>query len=106
MKQKINQRREALQEKEKKILLELETNEEQLKTKAKSVFKIALISGLVALIAYWGYKAFSDEPIKERAKKKRKKKKSNSRLGQIISPFLVKYLSEILELDKDKEEKS
>lgn len=105
----IDQQKEALEEKEKKILLELAQNEQELRSKAKSIGKIALISGLVALIAYWGYKLFVDEPEEPKKSKKNKKKARKSNvLGQLATPYIVKFFSELLELEskEDPTEKS
>ena len=96
---RIDQQKETLEEKEKKILLELEHNEKQLRSKAKSIGKIALVTGFVALIAYWGFKLFVNEPEEPKKSKKKKKTKNSSMLSQIATPFLVKFFSELLDFE-------
>ena len=100
MTQKINVQKEALAEREKKILLELESSEANIKAKAKTVGKIALVSGIVALVAYWGYNAFWADSDEEQPKKKKKKKKSGNQLSQIVTPYIATFLAGILDLDE------
>ena len=101
MNQRINDQQEELKRKEEKILLELESTEKNLKARARTVGKIALISGLVALLAYFGFKAFSDDSPK---KSKKKRKKESGGLGQIVTPLIVKFLKDIFDLDDEKPE--
>lgn len=107
MKKKIKQQQKELREKEKKILLELESGEANLRAKAKTAGKVALVSGLIALVVFWGFKAFSGEPKKKNKKKKKSNKNNSSgRLVQLITPYIVKFLGEVLELDKDSKDHS
>ena len=105
MKRKIEKQQEALEEKEKRILLELETNEQQLRKKAKTIGKIALISGIVALLAYWGFKLFSGEEEQEpKRKKKKKRSKSTNAFSQLVTPYVVKFLGDLLEINETPKE--
>ncbi|MEM7297246.1 MAG: hypothetical protein AAF391_03155 [Bacteroidota bacterium] len=111
MSKTLKRRTKELDEREKKLKIQLETSGDEMKEKAKTVGKVALISGLVALIGYWGYNAFfSDDEDEEYVKPKKKKKKSKrsndmwTRLSGYVTPYIVNFLDELLELKPLREE--
>ena len=103
MKQTIKAQAEKLQAREQVARLRLDESEEQLRKKAKSVGIIALVTGVVALMAYWGYQALSAQPDQSEKKVKAPMKQANSssRLSKLVTPFLVRFFKELLELDKE-----
>lgn len=105
MSKTIKERNKELQLKEDALKLQLEMSGDDLKSKAKSVGKIALVSGIVAFVGYWVYQSFfADEEEEDIPKKKRKSKRnkeSNSltnRLSAFATPYIVSFLDELLEL--------
>ncbi|GAB4232042.1 MAG: hypothetical protein Tsb0034_04680 [Ekhidna sp.] len=111
MKKSIKDRAKDLEERELLLKHKLEESEDELKRKAKSVGKIALISGAAALLGYWVYQTFftDDEETQEEAEKKRPIKTNQGlfgRLSVLATPYITNFLNEILELDEVREEKS
>ncbi|MEO9869923.1 hypothetical protein [Ekhidna sp.] len=86
----------SLSEREEKLKLQLSSDSDEIKDKVKSVGKIALIAGLVALAGYWIFNAFADEDEKKPKKRKKKDKESggvSSRLTALAVPYFEKLLS-------------
>ena len=110
----IEQKSKELKSREERVMLELNHNGDDLKTKAIQVGKIALISGLVVLAGYWTYKAFftddqGGEVVKKKKKKKNKKIASGlglgTRLSALATPYITNFLGGLLEIDSTKEKK-
>lgn len=111
MSKTLKRRTRELDEREKKLKIQLETSGDKVKEKAKSVGKIALISGIVALIGFWGYNTFFSEDEDEQKPKKKKKKRKHSndmwnRISVYATPYIVSFLDELLELKPLREEKA
>lgn len=110
MSKTIKQRTQELKDREAKLKLQLEGNEDELKSKAKTVGKIALVSGLVALAGYLLFQVFfaDDEDEEKPKKKKNKKHKSDGITGRISAfamPYVIEFLDNLLEIKDLKEEK-
>lgn len=94
-----------LKEQEEQIRTQLDESEDKLREQTNTIGKIALISGLVALLGYLGYKTFFAEKKKSKKKKKGGKNPIRGRIGQLITPFIINFLTEKLELNKDNKTK-
>ena len=108
MKKTIKQYSEDLQVREAQLRNDLANNEEILREKSKTIGQVALIGGLATLTIFWGYKTFSGESEKSKSKKRKKKGKRvsmSSRLSPLFTPYIVKVLSNLLQLE-DSEENS
>jgi precorrin-3B methylase len=112
MSKTLKERRQELNRRESALRRELDFSSDSFKEKAKQVGKIALVSGGVALVGYWIYKAFFQEEDDEKPSKKTKKRKKavkgvSSRLAEIALPYIGKMLSSVFEMNertKKKEE--
>ncbi len=108
----LKERKEELARREQEIRERLDLNSDGLKEKAKYVGKIALISGGVALIGFWIYKAFfesEDEEISKKKSKKRSKaiKSASVRIAEAALPYVGKVLDSVFKegsANKDKKE--
>lgn len=106
-KETIEDQVKALTRREEKLKLQLSSDSDELKEKAKHVGKIALIAGLVAIVGYWIFTIFADDDEEEdRPKKKKKKSKSasngiSSRLTALAIPYLEKFLSGVMDDSDD-----
>lgn len=110
MSKTIKERSRDLKERETRLKLQLEDSEGELKNTAKSVGKIALVSGLVALLGYVVYSIFfaeEEDEEEEKPKKKKKKKRNSSLSGTLLAygmPYITKMVDELLEIEDLKKE--
>lgn len=100
----LKERKEELAQREHELKEKLDLNSEGLMDKAKQVGKVALISGGVALIGFWIYKAFFEDDQEEVSKKKVKKRKkamkaTSSKLANMALPYVGKVLDSIFQED-------
>ncbi|MEO9482320.1 MAG: hypothetical protein ABJG47_02700 [Ekhidna sp.] len=103
----IEDRVKSLEAREEKIKLQLDADSDVIKGKAMRVGKIALISGIVAIVGYWVFNIiFDDGEKKPKRKKKKIRNEGNfsSRIVALAMPYLNKILEGILE-DENVEEK-
>lgn len=109
MSKTIKQRTQGLKDREAKLKLQLEGSEDQLKSKAKTVGKIVLVSGLVALAGYFLFQVFfAEDEDEEKPKKKKKNHKSDGitrRISAFAMPYVIEFLDNLLEIKDLKEEK-
>ncbi len=102
---KIEKKAEQLKAREKEVRLQLDKSEEKLKKSTKRVGLIALVSGLVALLIYWIYKSIfmspSSKEIKATEKKVVAKGSILKNLMKLITPYLIEFLTNLLELKKE-----
>lgn len=106
----IKEKRKELAAREQQLKEELDLNSEGLKEKAKQVGKIALVSGGVALLGFWIYKAFFEDEESEIPSKKSKKRRKamkgvSTKLTDIAMPYLGKVLDSVFSEDDVKEKK-
>lgn len=102
MTKSLKERKEELALREQALKEKLDLNSDGLKEKAKHVGKIALISGGVALLGFWVYKAFfEEEDLEKPSKKQRKRKKAvkgiSSRIAEMALPYMGKILASIFQ---------
>jgi len=98
MKRTIKKRAEELSEKEERLKLALEDNEHKLKGKAKSVGKIALVTGLITLVGYWVYSSFfHKETAVEEKVSAPPSSTFTSRIGALLIPFVTSFLEELIQ---------
>lgn len=104
MSKTIKQRSLELKKREDQLRIEIERNEGDIRSKAKRIGKIALLSGGFALAFLGIYKLFFQEatPSKKNKKMKESTKKQSETLSQLATPFIVKFLNDYLDLDEDK----
>lgn len=107
----LKERKGELAIREQALREELDLNSDGLKEKAKHVGKIALISGGVALLGFWVYKAFFEEEASEKSSKKSKKRKKaikgvSSKLMGMTLPYLGKMLNSVFEADETQKVKN
>lgn len=105
----LKERKRELAMREEALKEELDLNSDGLKEKAKHVGKIALVSGGVALLGFWIYKAFFEEESDEKpSKKSKKRKKATKDLTSKLSAMAMPYLGKVLDsfLNENKEEVS
>ncbi|MEM0938625.1 MAG: hypothetical protein AAGI25_02415 [Bacteroidota bacterium] len=106
----ISEKKQELKEREEELRFQLDKSEEKLRNTAKSVAKIALLSGLLTLLGYWIYRLFFHHRSAEEEKKKKEKRKKSvfprlGKLSEVIAPYLIRFFKEVvLELDKEKED--
>jgi len=110
MTKSLKERKQELALREQVLKDELDLNSEGLKEKAKHVGKIALISGGVALLGFWVYKAFFEEDDIEKTTKKSKKRKKavkgvSSRLATMALPYVGKILDSVFQENKEEKAK-
>ncbi|MFK7951937.1 MAG: hypothetical protein AB8B73_03755 [Ekhidna sp.] len=103
----IKEKREQLAAREQELKKELDLNSEGLREKAKQVGKIALVSGGVALLGFWIYKAFfEDEDTENVSKKSIKRKKAmkgvSTKLTDLAMPYIGKVLESVFSNDDEK----
>lgn len=103
----IKEKREQLAAREQELKKELDLNSEGLREKAKQVGKIALVSGGVALLGFWIYKAFFEDEDTENVSKKSKKRKKamkgvSTKLTDLAMPYIGKVLESVFSNDDEK----
>ena len=105
---KIEERSKKLQAREQLLRRDLEKQEENLKSRAKHVGKIALATGIITLIAYWGYKSVfaTTKPRKSKSKVARKENTFLNRVGGLIAPYLTRLIEESLQDAPNKEDQN
>ena len=104
----LKERNEKLAEREATLKEELDLNSEEMMDKAKQVGKVALISGGIALLTFWIYKAFFENEDKSAPKKKSKKRKrvmktTSNKLAEMALPYVGKALNSIFKDDAVRE---
>ena len=104
----IDDRVKSLEEREKKVKLQLESNSEEVKRRFARVGKIALISGLLAILGYWIFNIiFQDDEEYEKPKKKKKVKSKGftERIAALAMPYINNALDDLLsDVNKDEKE--
>lgn len=100
---KFKQKTKNLKEREKQLRLALEDGGDELTKKLKTVGKIALISGLVALVGFWIYKAFFSEQ-KEAEEPKKGRSNFANRISVLATPYIVKFFKDMFETEGDTED--
>lgn len=108
-KETIEQRVKSLTDREQKLKLQLDSDSDEMKDKAKRVGKVALIAGIVALLGYWIFNViFHDDEVEEeeRPKKKKKKKRDSDGISSKVTAFILPYIGKMLDglLDEEAEE--
>lgn len=104
MSKTIKDRRKELQAREEALKSQLATNEDDLRSKAKSAGKIALATGAAAVLVYWIYKAFFDD---DKPKKKKKRSKRSFLKGTLMTyalPHITAFLDDFLDISDLKKE--
>ncbi len=109
-KQTIEDRVKSLEEREQKIKLQLDSDSDEIKEKVMRVGKIALITGIVSILAYWIFNVFfGDDDEDEKPKKKSKRKKDgggfSARITALAMPYVNKIIEGILEDEEESESK-
>ena len=104
-KETIEDKIKSLEAKEQKIKVQLDSNSDELKEKAMRVGKIALITGVVAILGYWIFNVIfqddEEEKPKKRKKRNRESKGFSERIVALAMPYLNKALDGILEGDNE-----
>lgn len=108
-KETIEDRIKSLEAKEQKIKVQLDSDSDELKGKAMRVGKIALITGVVAILGYWIFNVIfqddEEEKPKKRKKRNRESKGFSERIVALAMPYVNKALDGILEGDEEEGKK-
>lgn len=95
----IEDRVQALKVREEKIKLQLDSDSTEMKEKASRIGKIALVSGIVAILGYWIFNIIFQEENEEPKKKKKKRKESKGFTERIVTlamPYVNNALDGVL----------
>lgn len=96
-KETIEDRVKSLQEREQKIKLELDNDSDEMKSKVMRVGKIALITGVVAILGYWIFNTIFQDEDEEKPKKKKKRNKESKGFTQRVTALAMPYLNRVLD---------
>ncbi|WP_436517718.1 hypothetical protein [Ekhidna sp. To15] len=110
-KETIEDRVKSLEAREKKIKLQIDSDSDEMKDRAKRIGKIALVTGVVTILGYWIFNIIFQDDDEEKPKKKKKKRNSESkgfgqRIGALAMPYLNSILDGILNEDENTEVKT
>ncbi len=105
-KETIEDRVKSLEEREKKIKLQIDSDSDEMKDRALRIGKIALITGVITILGYWIFNIIFQDDEEEKPKKKKKNRGSESKgFSQRITALAMPYLNKMLDgiLDEDEE---
>ncbi|WP_421763304.1 hypothetical protein [Ekhidna sp.] len=107
-KETIKDKVKSLEEREKKIKLQLDADSDEMKEKAMRIGKIALITGVVTILGYWIFNVIFNDDDEENEKPKKKRKTQGqgitSRLTALAIPYIERIIEGVIDEKEDEDE--